>query len=104
MRPIFNTLTLLAAPLPPATVVRAQGDSLRCIKAGQRRIVCFVRKGLFFVSVSSTGEPEAVLAKQLDFMYSQVLLILTDRVHRILAEDSSKDLRVRACVRPPSLA
>ena len=80
-------------------VVRGQGDSLRCIKAGRRRIVCFVRQGLFFVSVSSTGEPEAILAKQLDFMYSQVLLILTDRVHHILAEDSSKDLRVRTAGR-----
>jgi len=85
-----STVGLISALI---AVVRGQGDSLRCIKAGQRRIVCFVRQGLYFISVSNAGEPEAVLAKQLDFMYNQVLLILTNRVHRILEEDSSKDLR-----------
>jgi hypothetical protein len=75
------------------SVVEDQGDSLRCIKAGSRRIVFFVRHSLYFVCVTSTDEPEVVLSKQLEFMYNQILLILTDQVHRILADNSAKDLR-----------
>ena len=87
---IASTFGLLQALV---SVVQDQGDNLRCIKAGRRRIVYFIRQSLYFICVSSGGEPEAVLAKQLEFMYNQVLLILTDQVHRILAEDSAKDLR-----------
>ena len=53
----------------------------------------FIRKSLYFVCVSSTGEPEGILSKQLEFMYNQILLILTSKVHDILSLNSSKDLR-----------
>ena len=75
------------------SIVQDQGDSIHCIKAGQRRIVYFIRQSLYFISISSTGEPEVVLAKQLEFMYNQVLLTLTNKVHTVLTQNSSKDLR-----------
>lgn len=50
-------------------------------------------RSLYFVSVSSTGEPEAVLVKQLQFMYTQILLVLTAKVHDVLRNNFSKDLR-----------
>jgi hypothetical protein len=76
-----------------AAVVQDTGDELKCIKAGKRRIVYFIRNFLYFVSISSTGEPEAILCKQLEFLYSQVLLVLTSQVHNVLKNNSSKDLR-----------
>jgi hypothetical protein len=75
------------------SIVEGQDDKLRCITAGQRRIVYFLRKSLYFIAISSTGEAEAVLSRQLEFMYNQVLLVLTNRVHSVLENDSSKDLR-----------
>jgi len=87
---LATTFGLLQAVI---SVVQDQKDHLRCIKAGNRRIVYFIRNSLYFISISSTGEPEAVLAKQLEFMYNQVLLMLTDKVHLILSQNSSKDLR-----------
>lgn len=75
------------------SIVQDQGDTLHCIKAGHRRIVYFFRQSLYFISVSSTGEPEAVLSKQLEFLYNQVLLTLTNKVHMVLNQNSSKDLR-----------
>ena len=45
------------------------------------------------VDCCHTGEPECVLCKQLEFMYSQILLVLTSKVHEILRNNSSKDLR-----------
>lgn len=75
------------------SIVQDQGDDLRVIKAGSRRIVYFIRQSLYFISVSSTGEPETILSKQLEFLYHQVLFTLTDKVHTVLSQNSSKDLR-----------
>lgn len=87
---LASTMGLISALI---AVVRRQGDTLRCIRAGQRRIVCYVKPGLYFICISMAGEADAVLSKQLEFLYDLVLLMLTDRVHRILEDDSSKDLR-----------
>ena len=87
---MVTTFGLLQAMV---SVVQDQGDNVRCIKAGSRRIVYFIRKSLYFICVSSTGEPESVMVKHLEFIYSQILLMLTNKVHSILDQDSSKDLR-----------
>ena len=34
-----------------------------------------------------------VLSRQLEFMYSQIILILTGKVHDVLKNNSSKDIR-----------
>ena len=75
------------------SIVHGSGDTLRSISAGKRKILYIVRDTLYFVIISSTGEPDAVLCKQLEFAYSQILLILTSQVHRVLENNSSKDLR-----------
>ena len=53
----------------------------------------YIYRSLYFVCISSTGEPEVVLIKQLQFMYSQILLVLTSKVHDVLRNNFSKDLR-----------
>lgn len=75
------------------SIVRDAGDTIKCICAGERKIVYFSREALLFVSMSSMNEPESVLAKELEFMYSQILLILTSKVHSVLQVNASKDLR-----------
>ena len=45
------------------------------------------------MAVSSVGEPEAVLYQQLDFLYHQILFVLTSKVHDMLANNPSRDLR-----------
>jgi hypothetical protein len=39
------------------------------------------------------GEPEAVLRQQLEFIYYQIIFVLTSKVHDILKSNPSKDLR-----------
>eukprot|EP01035_Chromulina_nebulosa_P020468 gene20468-26558_t len=76
------------------SIVNDSGDNIRCIKTSNRRkILYFIRKSLYFIIISSTGENEAILQQQLEFMYSQILLILTTKVHEVLKLNSSKDLR-----------
>lgn len=43
--------------------------------------------------LSTTGEPEAVLRQQLEFIYYQIIFVLTSKVHDILRKNPSKDIR-----------
>lgn len=87
---LVTTFGLLQAVV---SIVQDAGDEIKCIKAGRRRIVYFIRHSLYFVSISSTGEPEVILKKQLEFMCTQILLVLTSKVYDLLKFNSSKDLR-----------
>jgi len=75
------------------SVVEDSGDHIQCMKAGDRTIVFFIKKNLYFVSISSTNEPEIILLQQLQFLYSQILLTLTSKVHDVLTSNPSCDLR-----------
>lgn len=75
------------------SIVADSGDEIHSVKAGNRRILFLVKKSLYFVIVSSTGEPDAILQTMLEFMYSQILMILTSKVHDVLRSNSSKDIR-----------
>ena len=66
---------------------------MKCIIAGDRSIVFLLRQSLYFVIISSTKEPENILLQQLDFLYQQILLILTSKVHNILENNPAVDLR-----------
>jgi len=75
------------------SIAEDSGDNILALSGGQRRIVFFVRNSLIFVLISSTREPDCILMKQLEFLYSQILLVLTNKVHYILENNSAKDLR-----------
>lgn len=87
---MVTTFGLLQAVI---SIVLDSGDSIRYIKAGNRKIVFMVESSLYFVCISSTNEPEIVLLKQLQFLYSQILLVLTAKVHDVLRINPSTDLR-----------
>ena len=75
------------------SIVENTGDRIVCIAAQKRRIVWFLRSSLYFVSISTTDEPEAVLSAQLEFMYDQITFVLTSKVHEVLRLHPSKDIR-----------
>ena len=50
------------------------GDKLRCINAGGTRIVFLLRPPLYYVCVSSWGEPESVVSFHMDI----VMLVYTN--------------------------
>jgi hypothetical protein len=53
----------------------------------------FPFRSLYFVAVSSTGEPEVVLRQQLEFVHNQIIFILTSQVQDMLTANPSRDLR-----------
>jgi hypothetical protein len=75
------------------SIVMSTGDSIKYIKAGGRKIVYFVEQSLYFICISSTNEPEVVLLKHLQFLYSQILLVLTSKVHDVFQNNPGTDLR-----------
>ena len=86
---LINTFSLLQAI---QSIVISSGDSIGCIGARERRILFVERTSLYFVSISSTEEPDIIIYRQLDFMYNQLLLILTSKFHDIMLKNSSTDL------------
>lgn len=87
---LVTTFGLLQAM---ASVIQDAGDEISTIQAGSRRIVYFMRGSLYFVSISSSGEPEAVLWRQLEFIHNQILFILTTKIHDVLRMNAAKDIR-----------
>ena len=75
------------------SIILATGDVMKCIIAGNRKIVFLLKQSLYFVVISSTNEPESILLKQLEFLYQKLLFILTAKVHTMLENNASIDLR-----------
>jgi hypothetical protein len=77
---LVTTFGLLQAVI---SISMDSGDTLRCIRAGRRKIVYFIKNSLYFVAMSSTREPEVVLLRHLHFLYHHILLVLTAKVHDV---------------------
>jgi hypothetical protein len=87
---LVTTFGLLQAVI---SIVLDSGDSLKCIKAGKKRIIYITKNSMYFVCVTSTNEPELVIRKQLNFLYSQIIFVLTSKVHEVLKNNASADIR-----------
>jgi hypothetical protein len=87
---LVNMFGLMQAMI---SIVQSSQDLIRCITTVDKKIVFLLRNTLFFIAVSSTGEPENVLLRQLEFMYQHILLVLTDKVHTVLENNPSTDIR-----------
>ncbi len=90
---IYGKFQILVSIQAIVSIVENAGDSIRCVRAGQRRIVYFIRRSLYFVIVTSTDEPESSLLALMEFMHSQIQLMLTGKIHDLLRNNSSKDIR-----------
>lgn len=87
---LVTTFGLLQAVI---SIVMDSGDNIRSIRAGNRTIVYFMKQSLYFVAMSSTNEPEVVLLKQLNFLYNQILVVLTSKVHDVFKNNPAADIR-----------
>ncbi len=87
---LVTTFGLLQAVI---SIVMDSGDNIRSIRAGGRKIVYFMKQSLYFVCISSTNEPEVVLLRQLNFMYNQILFVLTSKVHDVFRNNPAADIR-----------
>ncbi|KWU44365.1 DUF254-domain-containing protein, partial [Rhodotorula sp. JG-1b] len=71
-----------------------EGDKIRYIDVGQTKISFLLKAPLYLVVVSSQGEPETVLRQHLDYLYLQVLSVVTvSQLQNIFAKRSNFDLR-----------
>ena len=61
--------------------------------AGSLKIVFVLKGPIYLVSVSKTGEPVSQLSQQLNYMYSQIISILTGRIVSILEKKAYFDIR-----------
>ncbi|THV03869.1 DUF254-domain-containing protein [Dendrothele bispora CBS 962.96] len=70
------------------------GDKLRCINAGKTRMTFLQRTPLYYVCVSSWGEPESVTRSHLEYLHLQVLSIVTAaQLRKIFERRTNFDLR-----------
>lgn len=87
---LINKFSFLKAV---TSIVSVQGgDEIRCMQAGDCRVVFLFRSALLFVLVTNSQEPEAILFRQLDYFYNYVLFILTAKVHDLMEDNPSLDL------------
>ncbi|TPX36200.1 hypothetical protein SmJEL517_g01497 [Synchytrium microbalum] len=74
--------------------IASEDDTLKCINAGAHKFVFASRGPLYLVAVSSTGESENQLREQIQYLYNQILFILTSaQLTRIFEQRVNYDLR-----------
>lgn len=71
LNPIFGVMCSLVS------FVHDQDDQIRTLYAGKHKIVFLIKGPVYLVMASRTGEPAAHLARQLQFLYTQLVSILT---------------------------
>lgn len=75
------------------SVVTDQGDEIKTLSVGRHQFVFVCKVNMYFVGVSSAGEPAAAIAKQLELLYNQVIFIVTTGVERVLVRNPAYDVR-----------
>ncbi|KAM5533422.1 hypothetical protein V8D89_012860 [Ganoderma adspersum] len=69
------------------------GDKLRSINAGNTRIVFLLRPPLYYVCVSSWGEPESVTRFHLEYLHLQILSVFSaEQLRRMFEQRRNFDL------------
>lgn len=66
---------------------------IRTVIAGNLKLVFVVKGCLYLVAVSRTTEPASELAIQLEYIYAQIIFILTESVQDYLQKKKTFDLR-----------
>ncbi|CAG8631021.1 8386_t:CDS:10 [Acaulospora morrowiae] len=69
-------------------------DTIRCINAGQHKFIFLLKGPLYLVAVSRTNESETQLRDQLNYLYNQILSVLTStQLTKIFEQRINFDLR-----------
>ncbi|KAH9936335.1 trafficking protein Mon1-domain-containing protein [Fomitopsis serialis] len=70
------------------------GDKIRCINAGKTRITFLLRSPLYYVCVSSWGEPESKTRFHLEYLHLQILSVVSaEQLRRMFERRTNFDLR-----------
>lgn len=86
-------VTLFGLLQAVVSIAQDAGDQIHSINLGTKRIIFFLKNALYFVCVTTTKEPEIVCRQQLEFIHDQILFVLTNKVHYLLEQNASRDLR-----------
>eukprot|EP00039_Didymoeca_costata_P020327 m.340869 g.340869 ORF g.340869 m.340869 type:complete len:515 (-) comp19609_c0_seq1:132-1676(-) len=74
--------------------VQEDGDQLRTLVAGKHKFVFQCQGPIILVMVGSMGESEKQMAMQLNYVYNQLIFVLTySQLHRIFDQQINFDLR-----------
>ncbi|KAJ7981001.1 Vacuolar fusion protein MON1 [Quillaja saponaria] len=68
------------------------GDRVKLVRAGNHQVVFLVKGPIYLVCISCTEEPYESLRGQLEFIYGQMLLILTKSVNRCFEKNPKFDM------------
>ncbi|PRP83404.1 hypothetical protein PROFUN_09432 [Planoprotostelium fungivorum] len=88
-----NLAPFMGALTAMVSFVQVMDDNLRYVVAGAHRFAFLVRGSIILVSVSRTDEPTAQITSQLNYIYSQIISILTAGVNQIFSRKPNFDLR-----------
>ncbi|KAE8729496.1 class III HD-Zip family protein [Hibiscus syriacus] len=68
------------------------GDHVKLVKAGNHQVVFLVKGPIYIVCISCTEEPLESLKGQLEFIYGQLILILTKSINRCFEKNPKFDM------------
>ncbi|XAR69209.1 hypothetical protein NMG60_11000712 [Bertholletia excelsa] len=68
------------------------GDRVKLVRAGKHQVVFLVKGPIYLVCISCTEEPYESLRGQLEFIYGQMILILTKSVNRCFEKNPKFDM------------
>jgi hypothetical protein len=89
LNPLFGVMCSLVS-----FFVEGEDDTPRAVLAGDHRVVFLIRGPVYLIMVSRTKEPTAHLARQLQFVYTQLVSILTRKgLERVFKKRHGFDLR-----------
>ncbi|CAI9278082.1 unnamed protein product [Lactuca saligna] len=69
-----------------------RGDQIHLIRAGKHQVAFLVKRPIYLVCISCTEEPYESLRSQLELLYGQMVLILTESVSRYFEKNRKFDI------------
>ncbi|KAI0333661.1 DUF254-domain-containing protein [Cubamyces sp. BRFM 1775] len=89
-----GTTSLIGVIQALVSIFLDDGDKLRCINAGNTRIVFLLRPPLYYACVSAWGEPESVTRFHLEYLHLQILSVVSaEQLRRMFEQRRNFDLR-----------
>ena len=75
------------------SVLGDAGDSMEAICCGPCRVVFWVNESLILVAISNRGDSAKTLRREMEYMYNQIVMVLTGGFQKLIARSPKYDLR-----------
>lgn len=85
------------------SVMSDQGDVIHSISVGTSSIEFLLRGQLYLVAVSSRGEAQLALRRQLELLYQSILMVATGGIERLLTRSPGYDVQQLLAGAKPSM-